>query len=131
MRSMIAAWQSLAKTGQECHWSVRQQPPQAGIRSDTVSVFDGPPPAIRVLGRESEEAKAVGAWMAERSRVGILPQEFGVFVRSAAQLARAQAALGEAGLLFKVLDEQVETTTGHVSISTIHWPRDGSSGLWW
>ena len=37
-----------------------------------------------------------------------------------AQVARAQAAIKEAGLLFKVLDEHVETTTGHVSISTMH-----------
>lgn len=51
---------------------------------------------------------------------GVLPQEFGVFVRSAAQLARAQAAVGEAHLPFKVLDEHVETTAGHVSISTMH-----------
>ena len=89
-------------------------------RSDTVSVFNGPPPVIRVLGSESEETKVVGAWMAEQSRAGVLPQEFGVFVRSAAQLVRAQAAVCEAGLLFKVLDEHIETTTGYVSISTMH-----------
>ncbi|MEP7282790.1 MAG: 3'-5' exonuclease [Rubrivivax sp.] len=89
-------------------------------RSDTVSVFNGPPPVIRVLRTGSEEVKAVGEWMADQSRAGVLPQEFGVFVRSAAQLARAQAAVEEAGLLFKVLDEHVETTTGHVSISTMH-----------
>jgi superfamily I DNA/RNA helicase len=41
-------------------------------------------------------------------------------VRSAAQVARAQSVVKEAGLLFKVLDEHVETTTGHVSISTMH-----------
>ncbi len=89
-------------------------------RSDTVSVFNGPPPVIRVLDSESSEATAVGAWLAEQSTAGILPQEFGVFVRSAAQVVRAQAAVKEAGLRFKVLDEHVETTTGYVSISTMH-----------
>ena len=89
-------------------------------RSDTVSVFNGPPPVIRVLGIQSDEIKAVGMWLDEQSKAGILPQEFAVFVRSAAQVARAQAAVREAGLLFKVLDEHVETTTGHVSISTMH-----------
>ena len=89
-------------------------------RSDTVSVFNGPPPVIRVLGSEGEEIKAVGAWLAEQSKAGVLPQEFGVFVRSVAQVARAQAAVKQAGLLCKVLDDHVETTTGHVSISTMH-----------
>jgi hypothetical protein len=36
------------------------------------------------------------------------------------QLDRARAALKEAGLAFKVLDEHVETTNGHVSISAMH-----------
>ena len=89
-------------------------------RSDTVSVFNGPPPVIRVLGSEGDETKAVATWLAAQSQAGVLPQEFGVFVRSAAQVARAQAAVKEAGLLFKVLDEHVETATGYVSISTMH-----------
>jgi superfamily I DNA/RNA helicase len=46
--------------------------------------------------------------------------EFGVFVRSEAQLERARAAVAEGGLAFKTLDEQVETTSGHVSICTMH-----------
>ena len=33
---------------------------------------------------------------------------------------RAEAAVKEAGLAFKVLDEHVETANGHVSISTMH-----------
>lgn len=43
-----------------------------------------------------------------------------MFVRSEAQLDRAQAAVEKAGMAFKVLDEHVETTSGHVSISTMH-----------
>jgi hypothetical protein len=89
-------------------------------RSDTVSVFNGPPPVIRVLATENEEIKSVGTWLAEQSKAGVLPHEFGVFVRSAGQLGRAQAAVKESGLPFKILDEHVETTSGHVSISTMH-----------
>ena len=89
-------------------------------RSDTVSVFNGPPPVIRVLANEDDEIKAVAEWMNTQSKAGVLPQEFGVFVRSAAQVARAQAAVKAAGLMFKVLDEHVETTTGYVSICTMH-----------
>ncbi len=89
-------------------------------RSDTVSVFNGPPPVIRVLKSESEEIASAGAWLAEQSQAGLLPHEFGVFVRSAAQLGRAQAAVTAAGLSFKVLDEHVETASGYVSICTMH-----------
>jgi superfamily I DNA/RNA helicase len=89
-------------------------------RSDTISVFNGPPPVIRVLKSEDEEAKSVGSWLAEQSKNGVWPHEFGVFVRSAGQLDRAQAAVKAAGLAFKILDEHVETTSSHVSISTMH-----------
>lgn len=89
-------------------------------RSDTVSVFNGPPPSIGLFKSEDDEIKAVGRWMAEQAKAGVLPHEFGVFVRSAAQLDRAQAAARQSGMAFKVLDEHVETTSGSVSVSTMH-----------
>jgi superfamily I DNA/RNA helicase len=51
---------------------------------------------------------------------GVMPHEMGVFVRSPAELDRALAAVEHAGLPCTVLDEHVETTSGHVSISTMH-----------
>jgi mRNA-degrading endonuclease RelE of RelBE toxin-antitoxin system len=89
-------------------------------RSDTISVFNGPPPTVCSLKSESEEIKTVGDWIADRALDGVVPHEFGVFVRSAGQLDRARAAVNEAGMPFKVLDEYVETTSGHVSIGTMH-----------
>jgi superfamily I DNA/RNA helicase len=89
-------------------------------RSDTVSVFNGPPPAVCSLKSEGAEGAFVGNWIAEHSKAGVLPHEFGVFVRSPAQLDRARAAVKAADLAFKILDEHVETTNGHVSISTMH-----------
>ncbi len=89
-------------------------------RTDTISVFNGPQPIIRVLPTETEEIKVVGTWLAEQAKAGILPHEFGVFVRSVGQFDRAQAAVKGAGMPFKVLDEHVETTSGHISISTMH-----------
>lgn len=89
-------------------------------RSDTVSVFNGPPPTIRSLRNEDEEASIVAEWIAECAKAGVLPHEYGVFVRSEAQLCRAQAAVALAGLSCKILDEHVETVSGHVSISTMH-----------
>src|SRR5262249_54593896 len=89
-------------------------------RSDTVSVFNGPPPTICSLKSESEEIKTVSDWMVERGKAGVLPHEFGVFVRSEAQVDRARAVVKKVGMAFKILDEHVETASGHVSIGTMH-----------
>jgi hypothetical protein len=61
-------------------------------RSDAVSVFNGPPPTIQSFMSEADEVKTVGNWIAEQAKGGVLPHEFGVFVRSAAQLDRARTA---------------------------------------
>lgn len=50
----------------------------------------------------------------------MVPHEFGIFVRSEAQLPRARQAVDQAGIPFKILDEHVETTSGYASISTMH-----------
>ena len=89
-------------------------------RSDTVSVFNGPPPEILILSSEAEEIASVAGWIKFRASAGVLPHEFGVFVRSPAQLGRAQAAVMATGIPFKILDEHVETASGFVSISTMH-----------
>jgi mRNA-degrading endonuclease RelE of RelBE toxin-antitoxin system len=89
-------------------------------RCDTVSVFNGPLPVISIAKNPDEEIATVGKWIADQTATGILPHEFGIFVRSAAQLERAEAAVKNAGLPFKILDEYVETTNGYASISTMH-----------
>jgi superfamily I DNA/RNA helicase len=89
-------------------------------RSDTVSVFNGPPPTIRTLKSQSEEITTVGNWIAGHARAGLMPHEFGLFVRSMDQLDRAQAAAKAAGIASKVLDENLETTSGYISIATMH-----------
>ena len=67
-----------------------------------------------------KETTAVRTWLLERRDEGVFPHEIGVFVRSEAELDRARAAVEEASLPFNILDENVETTSGHVSISTMH-----------
>jgi superfamily I DNA/RNA helicase len=89
-------------------------------RTDTVSVFNGPLPTIQSLKTEAEEISAVGSWIAGHVKAGLMPHEFGLFVRSLGQLDRAQAAAKKGGLPFKVLDEDVETTSGYLSIGTMH-----------
>lgn len=89
-------------------------------RSDTVSVFNGPTPTILSFKTEDAEVNAVSKWLSELVKRGALPHEIGVFVRSERQIDRATAAVAKAGLVVKVLDEHVETTSGHVSVSTMH-----------
>ncbi len=89
-------------------------------RSDTISVFSGPSPHIQSFANAAEESVAVGVWIADRVRDGMLPHEFGVFVRSDAELARATAAMVTMKLPYCVLDQSVETMHGKVSISTMH-----------
>lgn len=89
-----------------------------GLSEDrgTVSVFNGPPPAIRSYRDEEAESAGVAEWLASRK---VAPHELGVFVRSAAELPRAREAVKRAGLPLKTLDEQVATTSGHVSVCTM------------
>lgn len=89
-------------------------------RRGTTSVFNGPAPVVRTFDSHALEREAVSAWIAERSKEGIAPHEMGVFVRSNAEFDRARLAVEETGLPFKVLDENVETTSGQVSIGTMH-----------
>jgi mRNA-degrading endonuclease RelE of RelBE toxin-antitoxin system len=89
-------------------------------RNDTVSVFNGPAPKILKLESQEDEARAVGDWLAERVKSGVLPHEIGLFVRSAAQRDRAVAAAHEGGIPYSILDEHVETFSGHLALCTMH-----------
>lgn len=89
-------------------------------RSDTVSVFNGPVPMIQTAKNQVDEAKLVAKWLAERSKAGTAPHEMAVFVRSEGQIERAQAAVTAADLRHRVLDEDMETSTGHVAVGTMH-----------
>jgi hypothetical protein len=89
-------------------------------RGGTISVFNGPPPAIDVLASVDAEANAVASWLQARIAEGVKPHEIAVFVRSAAGSDRARRAVEATGLPIKVLDEAIATASGHVSISTMH-----------
>jgi len=89
-------------------------------RGGTISVFNGPKPTIMVLNTTADEIQAVSKWLSDRRNEGVMPHEMGVFVRSAAELDRGRAAIESTGLPFTILDETVATTSGHVSLSTMH-----------
>ena len=89
-------------------------------RNSTISVFEGPKPTIIVLDSPAEEIETVSKWILDQINQSIEPHEIGVFVRSANQLDRAQEAIENAKLSFKILDEKVKITSRHVSICTMH-----------
>jgi hypothetical protein len=92
-------------------------------RGGTISIFNGLKPVIWVLDSPEVEIKTVGKWLQDRMEDGMMPHEMGVFVRSPAELDRACDTVKNAGLNFNVLDETVETSSGHVSISTMHYAK--------
>lgn len=89
-------------------------------RRGTVSVFNGPQPEIRVFKTPQEESQGVSNWISNLIKEGLKPHEIAVFVRSSAELNRARNAVEPTGLMYKVLDEHVETTFGYASIGTMH-----------
>ncbi len=89
-------------------------------RRGTVSVFNGPDPCVQVLDSIEDERNAVSQWLSERQSEGVLPHEMGVFVRSEKELDRAKGAVENASIPFKVLDQNLESTSGYLSVSTMH-----------
>ncbi len=88
-------------------------------RRGIVSVFNGPKPLIMVYDSQKKEIDAVAKWIKEQIS-DVMPHEISLFVRSEAQLPRAQAAIEKSKVPFCILDDKVETESGHVSISTMH-----------
>jgi superfamily I DNA/RNA helicase/mRNA-degrading endonuclease RelE of RelBE toxin-antitoxin system len=89
-------------------------------RHGTVSVFNGPDPRIQVLESIEDERNMVSQWLSERQSEGLLPHEMGVFVRSEKELDRAKGVVENASIPFKVLDQNLESTSGYLSVSTMH-----------
>jgi superfamily I DNA/RNA helicase len=89
-------------------------------RRGTVSVFNGPLPRVETAESSAAEIETIARWLRQRLAEGVAPHEAAVFVRSPDELERARAAVQAAGAPFRVLDERVETASGHVSISTMH-----------
>jgi hypothetical protein len=57
----------------------------------------------------------VAAWLKSRLAEGVSPHEIGIFVRSDRELIRAKTAVEQSGMPYRILDEHVQTKTGHVS----------------
>jgi superfamily I DNA/RNA helicase len=89
-------------------------------RTGTVSVFNGPNPDVREFETSEDEVAGVAEWLRARVADGLAPEEVGVFVRSDAQVLRAEAAIKSAGLTSMMLDNDLKTARNRVSIGTMH-----------
>ena len=89
-------------------------------RNKTVSVFNGVAPLIDGFDDETEEINVIGQWLSKLAESGVPAHEFGVIVRSTSQIPRAVKAVEASGMNYKVLDHEIETTAGYVSVSTMH-----------
>lgn len=89
-------------------------------RTGTISVFNGPKPMIEVYEDKDSEVSGVGEWLKNAANSGIVPREIGIFVRSENEIDRAKQAVEAAGLEAVVLDENIKTESGKVSIGTMH-----------
>lgn len=89
-------------------------------RKGTISIFNGPTPAIESFENIAEETNAVAKWLRERVDEGLLPHEIGIFVRSDQELGRAKDAASAAGLPYKALDDRTIPVEDRVCISTMH-----------
>src|SRR5690606_34316828 len=90
-------------------------------RKGTVSVFNGPEPAILTFRTQEDEARAIATWIRDRFAEGVKPDELGIFVRSQAELERVRAALTMASVPTTFLDDlDTEPNTGTASLCTMH-----------
>lgn len=92
----------------------------ADSRKGTVSVFNGPEPVIQIADSEASETTIISEWIKSLIDDGFHPAEIGVFVRSDAQLDRAEAAVQAAGQQSVQLSGNVVSNVEHISISTMH-----------
>lgn len=89
-------------------------------RKGTISVFNGPDPQIQIFDTQEKESDHISEWLKELGKKGFKPQEIGIFVRSSKELPRAVSSAEKANLMYKILDSNVDTMYGHISIGTMH-----------
>jgi superfamily I DNA/RNA helicase len=89
-------------------------------RTGTISVFEGPDPAIQLYPSHDAEQRGIASWLAGRLAQGMIPEEMAVFVRSPEQLPRASAALALAGLSATTPAAGVDPEPGKVVVLPMH-----------
>jgi superfamily I DNA/RNA helicase/mRNA-degrading endonuclease RelE of RelBE toxin-antitoxin system len=89
-------------------------------RRGTVSVFNGPKPDVQIAVSKEAEEHIVSDWLKQLSSEGFRQEDIAIFVRSAAQLDRAENAAKLASMHCKRLEKRMEVAPGILPISTMH-----------
>jgi UvrD-like helicase C-terminal domain/UvrD/REP helicase N-terminal domain len=90
------------------------------VRKGTVSVFNGPPPIVKLLDTADQEIEVVGKFIRDALNDGIKAEEIGVFVRIRTALPRARKAVAAAGLEPVEITPRKEGAASAVSIGIMH-----------
>jgi superfamily I DNA/RNA helicase len=90
------------------------------VRKGTVSVFNGPPPIVKLLDTVDQEIDIVGKFIHDAVNDGIKPEEIGVFVRVRTALPRVRKAVAAAGLEPIEITPRKEGAASAVSIGIMH-----------
>jgi superfamily I DNA/RNA helicase len=89
-------------------------------RLNTISVFQGEAPKVKVCKSKEDESQFVGSEICKLIKDGYEPHEIGVFVRTIAETSRAISAINNANLNFTILDENLDIRPNQVSLGTMH-----------
>ncbi len=89
-------------------------------RAGTVSLFNGPAPAVMKFASINDEATAVASWIAKQIDAGVRPNEIGVFVRDRSYLPRARIMIAELGREGETLSGIEEHVTDRIALGTMH-----------
>jgi mRNA-degrading endonuclease RelE of RelBE toxin-antitoxin system len=89
-------------------------------RKDTISMFNGPEPDVRVVRSIDDEETQVGQWLQQRVAEGIRAEDIGVFVRSEAEVPRAREAIKRGGLGSTSPAPGVDPEAGKVGLMPMH-----------
>jgi superfamily I DNA/RNA helicase len=76
-------------------------------RNETISIFNGPNPTIKVFDKLEDEIYFVGKWIKNRIGEGIKPNEIGVFFRTRNEQYRANMAVVSADHVFLELGREL------------------------
>ncbi len=89
-------------------------------RRGTVSVFNGPAPNVETAQSADGEGEVVSRRLREWIEEELAPHEIAVFVRSEAELPRAQSAVEAASIPYQIVGDRMESAHGKLSIATMH-----------
>ncbi len=89
-------------------------------RGETISMFNGPKPAVTVCDSQGDESDTVAAWIKQRRSEDVAAGDVCLIVRSPDQIGRAITAAEKADLNTVILTSQSEPDPSKASIATMH-----------